>query len=221
MGHNQKTAKRLEWIQENRKRANDNARAIAELRKNIARAKAKRDRELLELERRILGEIQNVENHVQGIRDAFELHARPWYRKALDGLRRRRREEEDIGQEADGRADGGGEPVEADAISDDDPRVIIDEAHEIIDDMEDAIMDRLHDPELILERMEKRLAEAKAEAVDILENQELDQEERATLLDRIMDRIESLQARIDHQKITIAGFREEDDEEKLEADVSP
>ena len=86
MGHNRKTAKRLEWIQENRNLALENQKAIRNLAQDIRLAKAKRDNELLDMESRLLAQIQNVDNKLQGVRDAFEAHTRPLHRKALDWI---------------------------------------------------------------------------------------------------------------------------------------
>lgn len=144
MGHNQKNANRAEAIARNAGRAETNRKAIAKLRDEYRKNKTKRDRELLELERRVLGELQAVEIGVHVLAADLDLHSRPWYRKAIDWTRTVLRLDpdepealpelvdidfEDIGQEADAISDPDDEET--------DPAIVLPE----LDDQADAAED--------------------------------------------------------------------------------
>jgi len=213
MGHNRKTANRAEAIRRNSERFRNLDRRVQD---------AERENRLRhsELDQRILV----LESNLALLRREFDSSRRPWYVKIRDRMKTAPSSEpapevidldfsddkpdhlngrpldldykpieEDIGQEAEGRAEG--EP-EADAISDE----LAGEIEEAGAAIEEAKMEeakrRLHDPDEIRKRLEARLAAAKAEAVDVFENQELDQEERAHLLDECAERIEDLADRI-------------------------
>lgn len=70
------------------------------------------------------------------------------------------------------------------------------------------IIEKLHDPVEILKRLEARLDAEEGIAADIMENQELDQEERAAAMDRSITNIEQFKSRIAHQKLIIDGIAE-------------
>jgi len=249
MGHNSKTAARNALVIEAKGIANEAKGKIAALAKECTREKKERDRELLELEKRLLDEIIELRSENIDLLLRVNSLSRPIHRKAIDWTRNviqkaassspappelpeleselietdfddeetdpaigvpvasalvdidPKTEEpigivqhcEDIGQEDAGRAEG--EP-KSDAIS----------AGE--EDTRKTMLERLHDPNEILKRLEYRLEAEKATAADIMENQELDQEERAELMDRSIAEIEEFQRRIAHQKLILDGVTE-------------
>jgi tetrahydromethanopterin S-methyltransferase subunit G len=133
MGHNRKTASRAEAIRRNSERFRKLDKRTAALERKVRENSQNEQSQRLELERRILGDIELVLGTVVDLSDAFEEHRLPKWRKSIRWIRnviqkaRSSAEpedvpevidldfsEEDSGQEADGRAEG--EP-EADALS--------------------------------------------------------------------------------------------------------
>jgi hypothetical protein len=215
MGHNQKTARRLEWIQENRNRTVTNQKMIRDLAGEYRKNEDKRDRELLVLEKRLLGEIEKIAELAVELREDFELHRRPWYRKALDSTK-------NVIQKAPSSSpapEAEDEVIELDFDDEEtDPAGVVPISEDIVtqivptaDDQEEdkrTIMDKLHDPQEILKRLESRRDAEKGIIEDLMADQELDQEEKAEAIDAAITRMEGFELRIAHQKLILAGFKE-------------
>jgi len=67
-----------------------------------------------------------------------------------------------------------------------------------------ALVDRLHDPEKILDRLQCRLSAERVKAAGIMENQELDEEERTERMDESLTKMGELEQRIAHQRLMVA-----------------
>ena len=240
MGHNRKNANRGAAITRLAGNNENNRKAIAALRTEYRKNKANRDRELLELERRVLGELEIAVALVHELAAEFELHRRPWYRKAIDWTRTTLRL-------AAGEPEALPEPVDpSEEETDPDIKATIDEIAEAVgDDQADepdtfdeagaitgvagaaqveaeaeakkALRDRMYNPEKILERLECRLDAERGKAADIMENQELDQEAKSELIDRSLEQIEEFEGRIAHQKFVVRGLVAADELFKEEA----
>jgi hypothetical protein len=87
MGHKRKNTSRVAAINKNAGRAEENRRAISKLGKRIRDLRSDSKMQRLALERRVLGELEKIAAIVTELADDFELHRRPWYRKAIDWTR--------------------------------------------------------------------------------------------------------------------------------------
>ena len=229
MGHNRKNANRGAAITRLAGSNENNRKAIAALRTEYRKNKTTRDRELLDLERRVLGELEIAVVLVHELAAEFELHRRPWYRKAIEWIRQTLRLDPELPEALP-------EPVDpSEEETDPDIKATIDEIAEAVgDDQADepdtfdeagaitgvagaaqveaeaeakkALRDRMYNPEKILERLECRLDAERGKAADIMENQELDQEAKSELMDRSLEQIEEFEGRIAHQKLVVAGL---------------
>lgn len=236
MGHNRKNANRAEAIKRNADRYRALDKRLGELERENRLARAELDQRILTLDHNLDILRRHFEDFSRPRLDKLRERIRNVIQKPRSSAPEPEvidldvSEDDSDGRELQGRADEGGEPEGATAFEEDDEddqaeadddQDVEEMAEELLREIEEAGEEisraadrieeqkrRLNDPLEILGRLESRLDSAKAEAADVFENQELDREERAQLLDELAERIDSLSERVKAQRIAAGLPRE-------------